>query len=160
VRIRPIEERFAFEAVLDTPGALAILRRLGLVNPPDQMHLPPPHPVVLDDFLLKLLFTGQVADRECAHLADVRVTRTDATVCEECGPDDIWPALRMCLICGHVGCCDTSSAKHAKAHWEATGHPLIRSIRLDEGWIWCYEDNAVFQRRMLDRIAARLDGAA
>ena len=156
VRVRSVGERFAFEIGLDTPDALVILRTLGLVNPPDQMNLPAPHPVVLDDFLVKLLFTGQVADKDCVHLADVAVVRTDAVTCEDCDADEIWPALRLCLICGHVGCCDTSDNMHAKAHWEQSGHPLIRSIRMDEGWVWCYEDNAVFQRRTLTRIAAKL----
>jgi hypothetical protein len=156
VRIRSVDDRFAFEAAIDTPGALAILRSLGLVNPPDQMHLPTPHPVVFDDFLVKVLFTGQVADKPCSHLGDIRVVSTAATTCDDCGPGEIWPALRMCLSCGHVGCCDTSTNKHAKAHWEQVGHPLMRSIRMDEGWIWCYEDNAVFQKRRLERIAAGL----
>ncbi len=156
---RPIGDRYAFEITLDTPGALAILRELGLVNPPDQMHLPPKVPIQVDDLLLKLLFTGQAADKDCAHLAYVRVARTDADACDDCEPDAIWPALRMCLTCGHVGCCDTSVEKHAKAHWEVTGHPLIRSIRLDEGWIWCYEDNALFEKRVLEQIAAQPGGA-
>ncbi len=156
LRVRRIGEGFAFEVGLDTPGALIILRSLGLVNPPDQMHLPPPHPVVLDDFLVKVLFTGQVGDKDCAHLADVAVVGIGALTCDDCGLDEIWPALRMCLSCGHVGCCDTSTNKHAKAHWEASGHPLIRSLRMDEGWIWCYEDNAVFQKRTLERLAAEL----
>ena len=156
LRVRSAGDKFAFEVGLDTPGALLILRSLGLVNPPDQMHLPSPQPVVLDDFLVKVLFTGQAGDKECSHLADVAVVRSDATTCDDCAPDEIWPALRMCLICGHVGCCDTSTNKHAKAHWEATGHPLIRSIRMDEGWIWCYEDNAVFQKRTLTGLAEGL----
>lgn len=160
LRVQPLGDRYAFEVGLDTPGALAILRELGLVNPPDQMHLPGKVPVEIDDFLLKLLFTGQAADKACTHLADVRVVRTDVDACDDCPPDAIWPALRMCLACGHVGCCDTSVEKHAKAHWESTGHALIRSIRLDEGWIWCYEDNALFEKRVLERVAARLGGAA
>lgn len=154
VRIRAIGERFAFEIGLDAPGALAILRTLGLVNPPDQMNVPPPYPVVFDDLLVKVLFTGQMADKDCAHLADVAVVRADAVICDECEPDAIWPALRLCLMCGHVGCCDTSDNKHAKGHWERTGHALIRSLRMDEAWSWCYEDNAVFERRTLARIAA------
>ena len=156
---RPAVDRYTFEIGLDTPAALAILRSLGLVNPPDQMHLPAPAPVELDDFLLKLLFTGQAADKPCAHLADVQVVQTDASTCDDCAPDAIWPALRLCLTCGHVGCCDTSVEKHAKAHWETTGHPLIRSIRMDEGWLWCYEDNALFEKRTLARIAAGLGQA-
>jgi hypothetical protein len=156
VRVRPMEDRFAFEAQLDTPGALAILRELQLVNPPDQMHLPGAHPVVLSEILMKLLFTGQVADKPCSHLADAAVTRTDEATCDDCTPDEIWPALRLCLTCGHVGCCDTATNKHAKEHWETTGHPLMRSIRMDEGWVWCYEDNAFFERRTLQAIRDEL----
>ena len=88
VRVRSIGDHFAFEAQLDTPGALAILRELQLVNPPDQMHLPTPHPVVFDDILVKVLFTGQVADRPCSHLADVAITRTDEATCDDCTPDE------------------------------------------------------------------------
>ena len=160
VTIRPTDGRYAVNVDLATPAIVGILRELGLVNPADQMHLPSKHPVVVDDFLLKVLFTGQVADKPCPHLADVQVTRTTRDTCDECGPDDIWPALRMCLTCGHVGCCDTSTHKHAKAHWEATGHPLMRSIRLDEAWTWCYADDALFRRRTLERIEDRLAGSS
>ena len=156
VRVRAEGDAFAFEVPLETPDALAILRTLGLVNPPDQMHLPPPHPVVIREFVMRVLFTGQAGDKACAHLADVAVVATDATTCDDCAPGEIWPALRLCLTCGHVGCCDTSTNKHAKAHWEATGHPLIRSIRMAEGWIWCYEDNAYFETRTLERLAEDL----
>ena len=156
VRVRPLDGGYAFEVGLETPDVLGILRQLGMVNPPDQMHLPPPQPIVIDDFLIKVLFTGQVADKPCEHLADVRVTRTDEATSDDFTPDEIWPALRLCLTCGHVGCCDTSVNKHAKAHWEETGHPLMRSIRMDEGWVWCYEDNAAFEKRTLERIAASL----
>jgi hypothetical protein len=159
VTMRGADGRFAVNVDLAVPGAVAILREMGLVNPPDQMHLPAPHPVELPDFFIKVLFTGQVADKPCPHLADVRVTRPTTDTCDDCRPDEIWPALRMCLTCGHVGCCDTATNKHARAHWEETGHPLMRSIRMDEGWIWCYEDNAAFQKRTLERIEARLAGA-
>ena len=154
VRVRSIGEGFAFEILMETPQALAIARALGLINPPDEMHLPPPQPVIIPDFLMRVLFTGQAGDKPCAHLADVQVVRTDVATCDDCSPGEIWPAVRMCLTCGHVGCCDTSTNKHAKAHWEATGHPLMRSLRMDEGWIWCYEDNAFFERRTLERLAA------
>jgi predicted ester cyclase len=156
VLVRSRGDGFAFSVTLDAPGALGVLRELGIVNPPDEMHLPPPHPVVIDDFVMRVIFTAQVADKPCSHLGDVTIVRTDAVTCDDCAPDEIWPALRLCLMCGHVGCCDTSTNKHAKMHWEQTGHPLIRSIRMAEGWIWCYEDNAFFQRRTLERLAERL----
>ena len=154
--VRPIEGRYAFNLALDTPGVIAILRSIGFVNVADEMHLPPRNPVVISDFILKLAFTGQVADKPCAHLADVRVIHPIGDVCDDCAPGEIWPTVRLCLICGHLGCCDTSTNKHARGHWEATGHALMRSIRMDEGWIWCYPDSALFQKRTLDAIEARL----
>jgi hypothetical protein len=160
LRLRRKDDGFAVAIDLETPAALAILRELGLVNPPDQMHLPTADPVVLDDLLLKLLFTGQVADKTCSHLLEVQMTDSDAQACNDCDPGEISPALRMCLSCGHVGCCDTAVHKHAKAHWEQTGHVLIRSMRMDEAWMWCYEDNAFLQQRRLDAIRSGLAGSA
>jgi uncharacterized UBP type Zn finger protein len=48
----------------------------------------------------------------------------------------------MCLTCGEVGCCDSSRGRHARGHFGATGHPMIRSIELGEDWAWCYLDLA------------------
>ncbi len=151
--LRPVGERFAvnFDEVTP-PVAVAILRELELVNPPDQMDRPPRHPVVFDDLLLKLAFTGQVGDKPCRHLEEIQVTEPATDVCQACvASGDIWPALRMCLFCGFVGCCDTSKNKHMKQHYEATGHPMFRSIRMDEAWAWCYADDAFFQKRTLER---------
>ena len=152
VTIKPVGERFAvrFDDVA-FPHAVGVLRDLGLVNPPEEMDQPPRNPVVPPDFLLKVVFTGQAADKPCAHLADIRVTEPATRMCAACVESgEQWPALRMCLTCGHVGCCDTSKNQHAKAHHEATGHALIRSIRMDEAWMWCYEDAAFFEGRTLD----------
>jgi uncharacterized UBP type Zn finger protein len=52
--------------------------------------------------------------------------------------------LRLCLSCGHVGCCDSSQNKHATKHFRATGHPLIRSFQPGEDWRWCYLDEVAF----------------
>lgn len=135
-------------------AAMGALRGLGVVPRPDEMHLPPKHPVAPPEFLLKLAFTGQAADKSCAHLAAARVFEPSVGECAECvAVGGFWPALRMCLVCGYVGCCDTSVNKHMRAHFEATGHSIFRSIRLEEGWIWCYEDAAFFERAMLDRLA-------
>jgi uncharacterized UBP type Zn finger protein len=46
----------------------------------------------------------------------------------------------MCLTCGHAGCCDQSPNRHATQHFQATGHPLIRSLEPAEDWMWCYVD--------------------
>jgi uncharacterized UBP type Zn finger protein len=48
--------------------------------------------------------------------------------------------LRLCLSCGHVGCCDSSVNKHGTKHFKSTGHPIIRSFELGEKWKWCYVD--------------------
>jgi uncharacterized UBP type Zn finger protein len=61
--------------------------------------------------------------------------------CEDHTPEDgIVVHLRMCLVCGHVGCCDQSKNKHATRHFHATGHPVIRSDEPGETWGWCYVD--------------------
>ena len=57
---------------------------------------------------------------------------------------DEWVHLRLCLICGHVGCCDDSTNKHATAHFHSTQHPVIESLELDEDWCWCYVDKILF----------------
>ena len=63
-------------------------------------------------------------------------------VCQECAElgEDNWSHLRMCLSCGHVGCCDSSVGMHATRHFEQTGHPTMRSIEPGESWRWCYLD--------------------
>jgi hypothetical protein len=54
-----------------------------------------------------------------------------------------WFHLRRCAACGHIGCCDDSLARHATAHWRATGHPVMRSFEPGEDWFWNYDTNAV-----------------
>jgi len=77
----------------------------------------------------------------CTHLDDVKLTQTQTRVCNECVQlGDTWVHLRLCLECGHVGCCDSSKNKHATRHFHRTRHPLIRSIEPGERWVWCYVD--------------------
>jgi hypothetical protein len=52
-------------------------------------------------------------------------------------------ALRLCLTCGHVGCCDSSPHRHAAAHHAGTGHPVMRSFEPGESWRWCYVDQRI-----------------
>lgn len=85
----------------------------------------------------------QRASPACTHTAQARavVPRTDG--CEECLKEGRgWVHLRVCLTCGHVGCCDSSAGKHATAHFHATGHPLIKSLEQGEDWAYCYQDTA------------------
>jgi hypothetical protein len=51
----------------------------------------------------------------------------------------------MCQTCGHVGCCDSSPARHATAHFHDGGHPIVRSFEPGEGWFYCYEDDLAFE---------------
>jgi len=61
--------------------------------------------------------------------------------CEECLKEGTsWVKLRLCLTCGHVGCCDSSEGKHANAHATETAHPIMRSFEPGEDWRWCYVD--------------------
>lgn len=137
---------------VDLPSVIGAFHQLGMVNAPDEMDQPVRYPASIPEFLLKVLLTGQAADKECSHLDQIGVVEPSTHLCAPCVAEGtIWPALRMCLICGHVGCCDTSKNKHAMQHFEETGHPLMRSIRMDEGWVWCYVDSAFFERDLLDR---------
>ena len=79
----------------------------------------------------------------CTHLDTITVTELPPEVdgCEDClASGSLWVHLRICLQCGHVGCCDSSPKRHATAHNAATGHQLIRSLERGEQWSWCYED--------------------
>jgi hypothetical protein len=84
-----------------------------------------------------------VSGRACTHLDEVKIAELPAEVagCEDCLREGTkWLHLRICLTCGHVGCCDNSPMRHATAHSHATEHPLIRSLEPGEEWSWCYID--------------------
>jgi hypothetical protein len=79
----------------------------------------------------------------CTHLNLVEITQLPESVpgCEDClAVGDPWLHLRICLTCGHVGCCDDSPNKHASKHALASGDPLIRSLQPGEEWSWCFVD--------------------
>ena len=84
----------------------------------------------------------------CTHLDSIEQVELPAEIagCEECLAQGMqWVHLRMCQSCGHVGCCDNSEGKHATAHHEQTGHPIIRSAEPSEDWSWCYVDEVAFR---------------
>lgn len=71
---------------------------------------------------------------ECHHLRELGGTATPrAEACEGCGTRKV---LRVCLTCGHVGCCESDKG-HAAAHFEETGHELIRAWR-GGAFVYCY----------------------
>jgi uncharacterized UBP type Zn finger protein len=77
----------------------------------------------------------------CSHLGAIKIKQTNVHVCEDCvKTGDSWVHLRLCLSCGHVGCCDSSRNRHATRHFHATQHPLMRSNERGESWVWCYVD--------------------
>jgi uncharacterized UBP type Zn finger protein len=83
---------------------------------------------------------------KCTHLDQVREVTPSAKGCEECLKAGArWVHLRMCLWCGHVGCCDASKNKHATKHFHATKHAIMRSIEPGETWGWCYVDEVMFE---------------
>ena len=77
----------------------------------------------------------------CAHLSQTRDVKPTSQGCEDCLKiGDTWVHLRICLQCGHVGCCDSSKNKHATRHFQSTTHPVIQSFQPGESWRWCYVD--------------------
>lgn len=82
--------------------------------------------------------------QNCTHLNQINIKETNETTCPACVElGDTWVHLRMCLVCGNVGCCDDSKNTHATRHFKETSHPVMRSIENGDTWIWCYEDEAV-----------------
>ena len=81
-------------------------------------------------------------DPECTHIDQIHEVMPSAPGCEEClNMGDGWVHLRICLTCGHVGCCDSSKNKHATKHFHATQHPIVQSFERGEDWAWCYIDH-------------------
>ncbi|MGB9133339.1 MAG: ubiquitin carboxyl-terminal hydrolase 14 [Methanosarcina sp.] len=79
----------------------------------------------------------------CTHrdMIKIKDVESGSKGCEEClKMGDSWVHLRICLTCGHVGCCDSSKNKHATKHFEKTGHPVIQSFQPGEDWKYCYID--------------------
>jgi hypothetical protein len=84
----------------------------------------------------------------CSHLDHVHVTDLPESVdgCEDClAQGTLWVHLRICLECGHVGCCDSSPERHASKHAAAVEHPIMRSIEPGEDWSWCVLDEVAMR---------------
>ena len=84
---------------------------------------------------------------QCTHLEYIQDVVPSSTGCEDCiaqGRRD-WLHLRLCMSCGHVGCCDSSPGRHASAHARLVGHPIVRSYEPGEDWFWCYVDQVMFE---------------
>lgn len=85
---------------------------------------------------------------DCGHLRQLeyqprKPVHPSGPGCKEClETGDPWVHLRLCLSCGHVGCCDDSPNRHATAHFHGTGHPVVKSYEPAEDWAWCFVDQA------------------
>lgn len=88
-------------------------------------------------------FQSVQLESPCEHAASVTVREVQrpAEGCVDClATGGRWVHLRVCLSCGHVGCCDSSPNRHATKHFRSTGHPIITSAEPGESWVWCYVD--------------------
>jgi uncharacterized UBP type Zn finger protein len=83
----------------------------------------------------------------CTHIDQVQFRERPGEIagCEEClRSGGSWVHLRMCQICGRIGCCDSSPGRHATGHARAEGHPVMRSVEPGEEWSWCVVDEVAF----------------
>jgi uncharacterized UBP type Zn finger protein len=84
------------------------------------------------------------AQGKCEHAAEVSEVTPHTDGCEEClKAGDRWVHLRVCMVCGKVGCCDSSKNKHATKHFHESGHAVMRSVERGEDWGWCYVDEVM-----------------
>jgi len=82
----------------------------------------------------------------CTHLGQIHQVTPHADGCEDClRTGGHWVHLRLCMTCGHVGCCDSSPGRHATAHFHAAGDPIVQSYEPGENWFWCYTDEVGFE---------------
>jgi uncharacterized UBP type Zn finger protein len=81
----------------------------------------------------------------CEHFGEIRQVTPRTNGCEECiALGTPWNELRVCLSCGHVGCCEDSEHAHALQHFNSTAHPMIASYERGESWLWCYVHRRYF----------------
>jgi len=84
---------------------------------------------------------GQIMSA-CTHLSHIHKVTPHTKGCEEClKMGDTWVHRRLCMECGHVGCCDSSKNKHATKHFHRAKHPIMRSLEPGENWGWCFVDD-------------------
>jgi uncharacterized UBP type Zn finger protein len=87
----------------------------------------------------------QMLQDGCAHLSQINQVTPQSESCETCVQmGKPWIRLRLCLTCGHVGCCDSSTGKHARRHYQETNHPIILSFEPQELWMYCFEDDEIY----------------
>jgi hypothetical protein len=86
------------------------------------------------------------AEPVCAHFDAAASVTPSSPGCEDClAMGGQWVHLRLCMTCGHAGCCDDSPNRHATAHFHQSSHPVIQSYEPGEDWWWCYLDEVAFE---------------
>jgi uncharacterized UBP type Zn finger protein len=100
--------------------------------------------VTARDYLYAAIANNELSLDTCAHLDRANNVDASSPGCLECTQaGEEWVNLRICLTCGHVGCCDDSPNQHASKHYHATRHPLIQSFNPGQTWIYCYPDDVI-----------------
>ena len=85
-------------------------------------------------------------NQQCEHIKQIKAVKPNTLGCEEClKTGDGWVHLRLCEMCGHVGCCDSSKNKHATKHFHATQHAVVKSLEPGEEWGYCYPDDLFYE---------------
>jgi CPA1 family monovalent cation:H+ antiporter len=76
----------------------------------------------------------------CDHLEEHPAVETSTEgVCRQCQEEGTqWVALRQCLDCGNLACCDSSPRQHATQHFRESRHPVMESAEPGEDWRWCF----------------------
>jgi uncharacterized UBP type Zn finger protein len=101
----------------------------------------PPRPSRLVDSLRKHVSGIRQVGKACSHRDQIQDVTPSAEVCAAClAAGDTWVHLRMCMICGNVGCCNDSKNKHASKHFAETNHPIMKSLEPGEDWMYCFID--------------------
>ena len=82
----------------------------------------------------------------CSHLDQIRVSTTNKRGCEECmKTGDSWVHLRLCMECGHVGCCDSSKTNTPQSIFIARSTPWSArwsAVRVGSGATWTRTSSA------------------
>ena len=82
----------------------------------------------------------------CEHVDLIQPVVPSSWGCTDClaaGHRD-WVHLRLCMTCGHAGCCDRSPRRHARAHFRLTRQPIIAPCEPGESWFYCNADDLLF----------------
>jgi CPA2 family monovalent cation:H+ antiporter-2 len=102
---------------------------------------PAPHPQARPVPGPQELTEAEKASPRCEHTHLARRVTPATPGCAEClRTGQKWVHLRVCLTCGHVGCCDSSAGRHATAHFKTSGHPIMKTVEPGESWSWCFVD--------------------